>query len=467
MARGNMTFPTKEPSPKECFLDLLESTISRKNKEIFATWYDKRKNPVNQYTYQDIWDEASIVAYELLTTSNLERGDRVVLCYNFGLQFFAGFLGCLRAGVVAVLVYPPSPRNLSKALPKLSKVVEACDAKLIIVDNDVNFIRLNLIHARYRSLWPQNITFMNHPKKRKLIPENKEKAADFLRNFKNFNAELNTLNSSKDELAFLQYTSGSTGDPKGVMVTYGSLQSNIEFIVDGIHKICKSSGFDYFKKDISIFSWLPQYHDMGLIYAVIAPFAAGWKCHMISPLTFIQDPLIWIDLMSRLKVTWSVAPNFAFNLVVRKFNEQKTTPRGKELIANLDLSSILYLQNASEPIQAETKVLFEEAFGEYGLGQNWFCTGYGLAETVVYATYVHEYKLLQRNAADGSNITTTPLIASGHRKLFTNEQVVKIVCPDTHVELADEEIGEIWLYTFSEVWRNCCCVSGKTLDTAL
>ena len=435
---GSTTCP--KPPPKECFLDLLERTISRKNEEIFATWYDKSKKPVNQYTYQDIWDEASIVAYELLTKYKLKKGDRVVLCYNFGLQFFAGFLGCLRAGVVAVLVYPPSPRNLCKALPKMSKVVEDSDAKLIIIDNDVKLLRLNV---RYLSLWPQNITFMNHPKKRKLTFKNKEKAAAFLLNVKNLNKESNVVDNIKEDLAFLQYTSGSTGDPKGVMVTYGSLQSNVEFIIDGIHHDCKTSGFDYVAKDISVFSWLPQYHDMGLIYAVIAPFTAGWKCHMISPLTFIEDPLIWIDLMSRLQVTWSVAPNFAFKLIVRKFNEQKAKPRGIELVENLDLSSILYLQNASEPIQAETKVLFEETFGKYGLGQNWFMSGYGLAETVVSATYLHEYKLLERNATDG--ITTHPLIASGHRKLFTNEQVIKIVCPETHVELADGDIGEIWL----------------------
>ena len=115
---------------------------------------------------------------------------------------------------------------------------------------------------------------------------------------------------------------------------------------------------------------------------------------MISPVDFIKNPLLWIDLMSRLRVNWSVAPNFAYRHAARKFIEAKNRSRyGQDPIQNLDLSSIIYLQNAAEPIQLDTKELFEEAFGSYRLRKDWFVAGYGLAEYVVGATYVNEYKL--------------------------------------------------------------------------
>jgi len=423
------------------FLELLDTSIGRRQKDkVFATWYNDKGRPVDQYTFQGIWEEAGVVAFELLVKYNLNKGDKVVLCYNFGLQFYVAFIGCLRAGIVAVLIYPPSPTNLSKALPKMNKVIEDCDAKLLIVDNDVNFIRFNPMFIGSRHLWPKTVEYMIHPKKKKIVSK-KQEACDFL--LKIIKNENQCANALDDDLAFLQYTSGSTGNPKGVMVTFGALKSNVESIIDGIHCICDSAGFDYSKKDISSFTWLPQYHDMGLVYAMSAPFVAGWRTHMTSPLVFIQNPLIWIQMMSRLQVTWSVAPNFAFRLAVRKFNEAKSAGR-KEPIANLDLSSIVYLSNASEPVQVDTKMLFEDTFGKYGLSQNWFNAAYGCAETVVYATDAREYKLHQMmNSADGKPSMT--LVASGHRKGFAKDQVVIIVCPNAKKELADGEIGEVWL----------------------
>jgi acyl-CoA synthetase (AMP-forming)/AMP-acid ligase II len=125
------------------FLDILDATVTQKKDKVFATWYSSKAKPTDKYTFQQIWDEAGIIAHDLRINSNLDKGDRVVLCYNFGLQFFSAFLGCLRAGIVAVLAYPPSPKNLSKALPKMTKIIQDSAAKAVLVDETANLLRLN------------------------------------------------------------------------------------------------------------------------------------------------------------------------------------------------------------------------------------------------------------------------------------------------------------------------------------
>ena len=123
------------------FLGLICETVNKKQHNVFATWYNEKGKATEKYTFQDLWDEAGGIAYYLRVGENLLKGDRVLLCYSFGLQFFAAFLGCLRAGIVAVLNYPPTSNNLTTSLPKLNKIAENCDAKLILVDSLVNKLK--------------------------------------------------------------------------------------------------------------------------------------------------------------------------------------------------------------------------------------------------------------------------------------------------------------------------------------
>ncbi|KAM3575053.1 hypothetical protein VYU27_003073, partial [Nannochloropsis oceanica] len=391
-----------------------QAMVSKKGAQVFSTWIGE-KNETIDYSYEYIWDRSGAISHYLFGKYGLNKGERVILCYGFGLEFFVAFLACLRLGVVAVPVYPPNPTKLKMSLEKLELIVDSAGAKLCLTDNTVNWFRkASQLNVLSTAKWPRGMKW--------------ESTEAILAGTGTFHDEPNLCS---DDVAFLQYTSGSTGDPKGVMITFGNLDHNVnDLILFSLRRdvFCnRTRTAEDIESPVGV-SWLPQYHDMGLIVGLIMPFVGGFRMYHMSPMTFVKNPLIWIKTMSKVGAHFSTAPNFALGLTARRWKSQ----RGKQ--EPLDLSALQFIQLGGEPVNPEHISAFSSTFADHGLRRNWVGPAYGLAEHTVAVSYCTEVVLCSEAA--GGN-----LVACGAD--FRVD--VRIVEPDSLAEIQDGHQGEIWL----------------------
>ncbi|MCP3144577.1 condensation domain-containing protein [Pyxidicoccus xibeiensis] len=345
------------------------------------------------------------------------RGERVLLLYPPGLDYVAAFVGCLYAGAVAVPAYPPDPMRVARTLPRLEAVIQDARARFALTTGFIQSVAESLGE---QSAALAGLTWV---------------ATDALDD-----AEADGWKdpgARRESLAFLQYTSGSTGTPRGVMLSHGNLLHNSL----AIHRC-----FEHTEDSRGVI-WLPPYHDMGLIGGVLQPLCGGFPVVLMSPLDFLKRPARWLEAISRYRATTSGGPNFAFDLCVRK-----TTPEQR---AALDLSSWDVAFNGAEPVRAETLERFAQAFAGSGFRKQAFYPCYGLAEATLIAsggrkltppverTFVGE-ALQQGRAeaaepgADGARV----LVGCGQRVL---DQELLVVDPESRVPSAAGRLGEIWV----------------------
>ena len=275
----------------------------------------------------------------------IRPGDRVGLVLHGARDFIPAFLGCVRAGFIAVPLYPPLTLG---QLPSWAKVTErmlaTAGASLLLADPPVAYT--------LRSLRDQ-IPSLREVLSIAELPEG---------------GELPIYPASDDQVVFLQFTSGSTSAPRGVRVTHGSLWANAHAImVDGLHASSDDRGV----------SWLPLYHDMGLIGFVMSPLVTRTPITFISTLDFLKRPEVWVRTMSEDRATISFAPNFGYALAARR---TKSTE-------GLNLSAMRVLGCGAEPIQPEAIEGFFERFSDAGLKRTAFLSCYGLAETTLAVTF--------------------------------------------------------------------------------
>lgn len=341
-------------------------------------------------------------------------GERALLLYPPGLEFITAFFGCLYAGVVAVPVYPPR-RN--RSLERIQAIADDAEAKVALTTDSV-LERVEKLIDETPHL--KELTWL---------------ATSHLRDETAEGWEMPDIHA--DTLAFLQYTSGSTGTPKGVMLDHANLVHNSALI---------SHGFEHSRSDKGVY-WLPSYHDMGLIGGILQPLYVGRPNVFMSPMSFLQRPLRWLQAITKYKGTTSGGPNFAYDLCVRKITDEQ--------IEHLDLSTWEVAFNGAEPVRAETIEAFSKKFARCGFRREAFYPCYGLAEATLIVTggwakkppvvCSFDAQALSEGRADmvaTDSPTGKTLVGCG--KNLPDQRVV-IADPETRMPNPDGKVGEVWV----------------------
>ncbi len=405
-----------QPAQHSQWIALLRERAERRGDERAFTYLDDGAATEHTWTYGELDERVRAIATEL--QRQLRPGDRALLLYPPGLDFIAGFFACLFAGVIAVPVYPPRDRA---TLDKLLAIANDAGASYALTTRAV------LARTRMQRWFVSGLRALRWIATDEVPSESA--------------GEWSAPSLSQDAIAFLQYTSGSTGTPKGVMVSHGNLVHNARMI-----EVAWTKGMRELAGGAPFVSWLPMYHDMGLIGKVLVPLWLGSATVFVSPLGFLQQPYRWLAAISRHRAVVSAAPNFAYDLCVRKVTAaQRDT---------LDLSTWLVALNGAEPVRSQTMQRFSDWFRPAGFRSEAFYPSYGLAECTLFVTggiglagptwLDVERDSLERGRvvprAEGPD--TTRVVGCGTTWL---DQDVRIVDPALHQELAPGLVGEIWI----------------------
>jgi acyl-CoA synthetase (AMP-forming)/AMP-acid ligase II len=367
-------------------------------------------------TYAELDRQARAIA--ALLQKYQAQGERALILYPQGLEVVAAFAGCLYAGVIAIPVPPPESGRLKRTLPRLRAIVKDADAKYALITEGI----LSLI-ATVKDEFPEfaSIEWIDTANIDLSLAE-----------------EWQDPQVDKDVLAYLQYTSGSTSTPKGVMLSHFNLMHHCGYLQ-------RACGYD---KDSVTLTWMPYFHDYGLVEGITVPLYNGTPCYLMSPFAFIKRPLQWLKNVTKYKVTHSQAPNFAYDLCTRKIKPQD--------LNELDLSCWQAAGNAAEPINPKVMEKFVEIFSPYGFQWETFAPAYGLAEytllvsnkpkgtkpiiTALDASSFERDKILAAQPGQTSGVKSIP--SCGRRVCETE---IVIVHPDTLKRCAEDEVGEVWV----------------------
>lgn len=365
-------------------------------------------------SYRELNRRAAGFASSLV--ESVEPGGRALLLLPPGLDYVAALFGCFHAGVVAVSAAPPHPKRLHRTLPRLLAIAADAEAHCVLTTPEIKAIAGPFLVDAEQPL--------------ARAPWLTETVEGDLRE-----EDWGCEPRPSSELAFLQYTSGSTNQPRGVMLTHDHLV--------GMCRMISRSWELTPERDLG-FNWLPPYHDMGLI-SVMQPIFDGGASVLASPLSIMKRPMRWLEGMSRFGATTSGGPNFAYDLCVERFDSDECQ--------DLDLSKWEIAANGAEPIRASTLDAFVECFGPYGFRRTTFFPCYGLAEATLLVTGIPKrqppvVKALSARALERHEARpalpgdSTTLVGCGAPD---DDHLVAIVDPETFTRSPAGRVGEIWV----------------------
>ena len=374
------------------------------------------------YSYQQL--ENKVKALAAILQQKFTPGDRALILHDNDEHYVVSFLACLYAGLVAVPIFPPESMR-EKHLARLLAIAE--DAQPVCLLTASAFIEL---------------LGTNVPSLSKVHSIAVDQVQDDLA------VQWQDYNAKSDDIAFLQYTSGSTAAPKGVMVSHGNLFAN---------EIAIEKGFSVTQDDVFV-SWLPLYHDMGLIGGLLQPLFIGIPVVLMSPAFFLEKPIRWLEAVSHYRGTVSGGPDFSYRLCMERIKPEQ--------VAALDLSCWRLAFSGAEPVRHDTLAQFSEQFSANSFSKNALCPCYGLAEATLYVAgsargqgmLAQQFcsQSLAKNSVE-TNSDGAFLVACGYT---ADDHQVAIMAIDTKGEvdlLADDKIGEIWVSGPSIAqgyWRN-------------
>lgn len=395
-------------------VELLRRRADEKPESLVYTFLQNGETEDAQLTYGELDRRARCLAGHLAPHG--VEGEPIPLLYPPSLDFIVGFFGCLYAGAIPV----PLPEH-RRRLPKIESATRSSGAWL------------GLTKSAYE------------PRIRALLAENPETrnlqliASDTLPD--GSGAEWKFPKLPDGDLAYLQYTSGSIGESKGVMIRHSHLLHNFAVQQKALRPSAESV----------MVTWLPAFHDLGLIYGLLLPIYNDFPCYQMAPAAFVMKPRRWLQALSKYRGTHTAGPNFAYDLCCRRFQP--------EHYEDLDLSRWQVTVNGAEPVRWETQRQFAKTFAPYGFRSQTFCPAYGLAESTLFVSTSGNGEEPRAFEADGAALEQGRLEPAGPASERVKSLVscgptyvdteVAIVDPQTGKLSAPDTIGEIWLASAS------------------
>ncbi|MEO0349732.1 MAG: fatty acyl-AMP ligase [Cyanobacteria bacterium P01_A01_bin.15] len=393
-------------------VELLRYRARHQPNDLAYCFLEDGKREGLSYTYAELDRQARAIAMQL----NHSRGERVLLLYPQGADVVAAFCGCLYSGAIAIPVPPPDAGRMKRTLPRLREIIKDAEASLVLSTGRI----IEMIQN-------SGLEFPEFDTMRWIDTTQLDVSlADQWRD----------PHIDRDTLAYLQYTSGSTSTPKGVMLSHYNLVHHSAYLQ-------RACGYD---ADSVTVTWMPYFHDYGLVEGLIQPLYNGAPCYIMAPLAFVKRPLRWLQAIAKYGATHSQAPNFAYDLCVRRIRASQ-----KE---GLDLSQWRSAGNAAEPINPRVMREFYDAFKGSGFAWETFSPAYGLAEATLLVSSLPvgeaptilsldapsleqgQVRPMQPESTGRETVSCGPLVC---------ETQVAIVNPDTSERCAPDTIGEVWV----------------------